>query len=126
MVKNHSKVFYLLIITIAGIIPTILFCNPFWILAFAWSGFLGVFAFDIHWMAPNLDYENISNAKKVHQFIFNFGLALLGWIIIFNLPPLDYIIAYTDTGDLILLGVAIVSLSGYLPKLVATGNPFNK
>ncbi len=93
----------------------------FWIIAFLWSGFLGVYAFQIH--RTGTDYEKESTPVRFHQFIFNFGLALLGWIIIYLITFQKIIDAVKDidhiTLDKILLaGLIIISLCGYLPRLV--------
>lgn len=119
----------LLVFIIIGVItsfiinskPTLL-DTSFWIIAFIWSGFLGVYAFQLH---TSTDYEKINSWPiRTHQFIFNFGLAILGWIILYNLLPLNNIFIEMKSEKLALLGIAIISLSGYLPKLVSLNNPF--
>ena len=127
--KNY-KFYYLCLFALFGVLFSFIFkSNPcgyetlFWLLAFTWSGFLGLYAFEIH---TNEYYEDKKIPVIIHQFIFNFGLALLGWIIIWFLfiKESDRSLETLGLNHLILLGVALVSLSGYLPLLVSRGNPF--
>lgn len=130
------KQYSLLMFALVGLlISFIIECRPtpyetlFWIIALTWSGFLGVYAYDIHTVLnlknERIYYKDVNLPTKIHQFIFNFGLALFGWFVAwFLFFYKDLTLDILTTPHLILLGVSLISLSGYLPSILSRGNPF--
>lgn len=110
--SNFTRISFYLIF-IVGVIAWLNTCDLFWLLAVIWSGFLGSFAYKIH---TNENYENQSWPKIIHQFIFNFGSAIIGWVIVYNLIPID--IKSVNEAQVILLIIAGISFTGYLPKVI--------
>ena len=91
-----------------------LFNYPFWIVAFVWSSFLGFYAYEIHggeW--PK------SKSKKIHQAVFNFSGALVGWFLLylFILNPSSFLNLDSLTKTFI-VAVIFISLNGYLPYIL--------
>jgi hypothetical protein len=93
----------------------------FWFIAVVWSGFLGIYAFEIHF--SSYDYHTVTIVQAVHQFIFNFGLAFAGWLIFYRLLHQGIPFEELQTSHTILIGIIAVSLSGYLPYMVTQRNP---
>ena len=118
----------------------------YWLIAFVWSILIAYYAFEIHQIKRNIreitefnaekqirytqseddDYcYQIKNSVKLHQFIFNFAGAIVGWIVIYNW---NTIVSQNDDGLVrILLGsIVFISLTGYLPYIITKFGPFAK
>jgi hypothetical protein len=94
----------------------------FWFIAVVWSGFLGIYAFTIH--NTGTDYNKLPLSIRIHQFLFNFGLAFAGWLIFYKLLNSNITFKELHTSHTVLLGIVAISLSGYLPYVITQGNPF--
>jgi hypothetical protein len=128
-IKNNFAKISFYIIVLVSLASTILGFH-FWSLALLWSGFLGSYAFHIHYVL-NVEkgnhrsyYSDLNRFQILHQYIFNFGAAILGWFILWFLFICKHLSLDTlETPQTILFGLTIVSLSGYLPSIISKDNP---
>ena len=89
----------------------------FWVMAIIHSAFYTFWAFKIHLVSfPKDNYPRI-----IHQRWFNFLGSITGWLILWVLLPTlmqsftNQLTESISVKEIILLLIALISLSGYLP-----------
>ena len=96
--------------------------NIFWAVAFGWSTFLALYAFQLHnrQYADNPKdvqegYGKLRWSQRIHQFVLNFSGGLIGWVIIYLFLYTDHLASFEGWEKIILLFVAFLAIMGYLP-----------
>ena len=96
--------------------------NIFWAVAFGWSTFLALYAFQLHnrQYADNPKdvqdgYGKLRWSQRIHQFILNFLGGLIGWVIIYLFLYSAYFTSFEGWEKIILLFVSFLAIMGYLP-----------
>lgn len=96
--------------------------NIFWAIAFGWSTFLALYAFQLHnrQYADNPKdiqegYGKLRWSQCIHQFVLNFFGGLIGWVIIYLFLYTDHLVSFDGWEKIILLFFAFLAIMGYLP-----------
>lgn len=96
--------------------------NIFWAMAFGWSTFLALYAFQLHTRQYADDPKDIQEgygklrwSQCIHQFTLNFLGGLTGWAIIYLFLYTDRLTFFDGWERIILLFVAFLAVMGYLP-----------
>lgn len=99
---------------------------PFLNLIFIICAILGIsfhtlFAFEVH----KVSKENESSYSFAHQYIFNFAGSFIGWVMLYyflfiRLPNLN-IIQGINWEDLLIIFIAFIGITGYLPYYALMG-----
>lgn len=96
--------------------------NMFWALAFGWSTFLALYAFQLHnrLHADNPDdvakgYGKLRWSQRIQQFTLNFIGGMIGFVIIYLFVYTDYLNSFAGWEKIILLLIAFLAVMGYLP-----------
>lgn len=98
---------------------------PWFTVGSLWSLFLAAHAFQIHFTGKT--YGEVVWPIKIHQFVLNFLGAEVGFIILYLLIETRYFVRFDDWEKIILLVIAFLSVTGYLPYiLIKRGLPWNK
>lgn len=98
------------------------FKNLFWAIAFGWSAFLALYAFQLHtrFHADNPDdvlkgYGKLRGSQIIHQLALNFLGGMVGWAIIYVFLYTDHLASFEGWEKIVLLFIAFMGITGYLP-----------
>lgn len=98
------------------------FKNIFWAIAFGWSTFLALYAFQLHnrLHADNPDdvtkgYGKLRWSQRIHQFVLNFSGGIVGFVIIYLFLYTNHFYSFEGWEKIILLFIAFLAIMGYLP-----------
>lgn len=98
------------------------FKNLFWAIAFAWSTFLALYAFQIDnkFFAEDSEkvergYGKIRWSRRIHQFIFHFSASFVGWLMLYTFLYTSHLSDFAGWEKLLFLIVAFMAITGYMP-----------
>ena len=105
------------------------FKNTFWAIAFGWSTFLALYAFQLHnkQYADNPEdikegYGKLRWSQRIHQFILHFLSGMIGWIFFYLFIYTNNLSFFTGWENLILFIIAFLAIMGYLPYTLIVKN----
>lgn len=96
--------------------------NIFWAIAFGWSAFLALYAFQLHNRLHTYNPDDILKgygklrwSQRIHQFVLNFLGGIIGFVIIYLFLYTNHLASFEGWEKIILLFVAFLAIMGYLP-----------
>lgn len=96
--------------------------NAFWTIAFGWSTFLALYAFQLHTSQyaddpkdVRVGYGGLRWSQRIHQFALNFGGGMVGWTMLYLFIYTDYFSTFAGWEKLVLLLISFLAVMGYLP-----------